>query len=165
MLVVAIALGVTACSSDKEERNPAPDFELEALRNQDYARGELVSLSQFEGQPVVLNFWYPSCPPCRLEIPHIEAAFQTHKADGVQFLGIQIPSFDTAEDGQVFIDEQGVTYPVLIDPDLKVGLAYRLIVPPHTVFIDKDHEIARAWTGVLTTEKIQELLQEHGLIQ
>ena len=146
----------------------APEFELEALEGGRYARGDQVSLSDFEGQPVVINFWYPSCGPCRLEMPHLQESSERRKADGIQFIGVQSLTFlDTPEDGQEFIDEIGVTYPVLIDPDGSVFFDYkanRLNTPPYTVFLGKSHEVLRTWDGTLTVDKMDELFQEHGLL-
>ena len=81
-------------AADGEEREAAPGFELEVFGNESYAKGEVVKLSDFEGTPVVVNFWYPSCPPCRLEMPDFEAASKKHRGD-VEFIGIQLLGLET----------------------------------------------------------------------
>ena len=91
MLAACTTSGVPAGRGDEA----APDFELEVFGNENYEKGEVVRLSQHSGQPVVINFWYPSCPPCRLEMPDLEATWQKHRDDGLQFIGIQSLSLDT----------------------------------------------------------------------
>ena len=165
ILVVVVGLAITSLLSVKDERtNPAPDFDLEVFANENHAKGEVVSLSQFKGRPVVLNFWYPSCAPCALEMPDLEATFKNHKADGLQFIGVMFLGLDTPEAGQEFIDETGITY--AIGPDSgDIVLDYVVIGFPTTVFLNEKHEIVRSWVGLLTAEKIEELLKEHALVQ
>ena len=147
--------GISARSADA-----APDFELEVFGNANHARGELVRLSQFEGHPVVINFWYPSCPPCRLEMPHIEQAFNEHNAVGVEFIGVELLGLDSAQDGQEFVDEFGLTFALGPDTDGSIVVAYEVPNFPTTVFLDRNHEVVRSWTGALTKEKIDEIVQE-----
>ena len=142
-----------------EEREAAPGFELEVFGNESYSKGEVVKLSDFAGMPVVINFWYPSCPPCRLEMPDFEAASRKHKGD-VGFIGIQLLGLDSVEDGQEFIDEFGITYAIGPDADGSIVLDYNVLGFPTTVFLDSEHNIARNWSGVLNAEKLDELIQE-----
>ncbi len=141
------------------DREAAPGFELEAFGNESYDRGEIVRLSDFEGAPVVINFWYPSCPPCRLEMPDFEAASRKHRGD-VAFIGVQLLGLDSVQDGQDFIDEFGITYAVGPDADGSIVIDYNVIGFPTTVFLDRDHNIAKSWAGVLNAEKLDELIQE-----
>ena len=120
----------------------------------------MVALSQFLGQPVVINFWFPSCPPCRAEMPDLQKSFSEHRADGVQFIGVQLLGLDTTEDGQEFIDELGVTYAVGPDENGQILRDYEVTVFPTTVFLDRDHRIVTKWGGILTAGKLDELVQE-----
>ena len=157
LLLAACSAGVQTTKVGDFE--VAPDFEVEAFGNINYEPGELVSVSGFEGKPVVMNFWYPSCPPCRLEMPDLEATFNKHKKDGVEFLGVQSLILDTVEDGQEFIDEFGITYAVGPDADGSVLIDYGIVNFPSTVFLDKNHEIVRVWAGILTAEKLDEIIE------
>jgi len=157
LLLAACSAGVQTTKVGDFE--VAPDFEVEAFGNINYEPGELVSISGFEGKPVVVNFWYPSCPPCRLEMPDFEATFNKHKDDGVEFLGVQSLILDTVEDGQEFIDEFGITYAVGPDADGSVLIDYGIVNFPSTVFLDKNHEIVRVWAGILTAEKLDEIIE------
>jgi peroxiredoxin len=163
-IVALSALLLAACSAGVQttkvgDFEVAPDFEIEAFENINFQKGELVSVSGFEGKPVVVNFWYPSCPPCRLEMPDLEATFNKHKDDGVEFLGVQSLILDTVEDGQEFIDEFGITYAIGPDTDGSVLIDYGIVNFPSTVFLDKNHEIVRVWAGILTAEKLDEIIE------
>ena len=141
---------------------PVTDFELMVLGNGEYVRGDLVRLSQFRGQPMVVNFWFPSCPPCRAEMPDLERSFQSHKSDGVAFIGVQLLGLDSAEDGQAFIDEIGISYPVGPDEDSDVTRDddYEVTSFPTTFFLDRDHTVIRKHGGILTPEQMEESIQE-----
>ena len=138
--------------------NAAPEFALEVFANENYASGEIVSLSDFEGQPVIVNFWYPSCPPCRLEMPDLEATFQKYKDDGLQLIGVMALVLDSAEEGQEFIDDFGITYAVGPDAVNQILIDYKVSAYPTSVFLDRNHEIVRTWAGVLTEDKLEELV-------
>jgi peroxiredoxin len=138
----------------------AADFELVLFGNKNHAEGEVLRLSDLVGQPVVLNFWFPSCPPCRAEMPDIEAAFQRHKSDGVRFVGVTNMGLDTAQDARDFIAEISVTYSVGPDTDASIMRAYGVSGFPATVFLDAEQNLVRKWTGILNEEKLEELIQE-----
>ncbi len=177
-LLLALFLAVVACASEEsptsqsgqedavgdETLEQAPDFELVLFGNNDHQPGETIRLSQFEGQPVVLNFWFPSCPPCVAEMPDFETAYQKFKGDGVQFIGVQLVGLDSVEDGQKFVNKLGVNYNLGAD---KIGdkmggivMDYSISGFPTTVFIDKDGNIQRRWSGALDLEKLEELIQD-----
>ena len=119
----------------------APDFEIELFENANHERGEVLRLSDLTGKPVVLNFWYPSCPPCRAEMPDLEQAFQDHRDEGVEFIGVEELILDTVEDGQDFVTEIGVTYALGADVEGDLIKEYGITGFPTTVFIDRDQQI------------------------
>lgn len=143
-----------------ESLDEAPDFELILFKNALHEAGERLRLSELKGQPVVINFWFPSCPPCRAEMPDLERVFQSHRSDGVEFVGVQLLGLDSAQDGQDFVEEVGVSFAIGPDEDGSILRAYEIRGFPSTVFIDRDLKIVRAWTGPLNEEKLEELLQE-----
>ena len=138
----------------------APDFELVFFGNENHHKGELLRLSQLEGHPVVINFWFPSCPPCRAEMPDLENTFKSHRAEGVEYIGVQLLGLDSAEGGQRFIDELGISYAVGPDENGDIIRAYKVTSFPTTVFLSADHKIVRKWAGILNAEKLEELVQE-----
>ena len=143
-----------------DEDEAMEDFELVVFGTENYTKGEVIRLSQYLGQPVVVNFWFPSCPPCRAEMPDFEKTFQNHKADGVVFIGVMLLGLDTAADGQAFVDEVGVTYALGPDEGSDITRGYDITSFPTTFFLDKDHKKVRKWGGSLTGKKMEELVQE-----
>lgn len=151
---------ITACSFQMSSKNLAPDFGIELFGNSTNEKGQIVRLSDFEGQPIVLNFWYPSCAPCRLEMPHFEKAVKNPNNHRVKFLAVQVPSFDSPEEGQAFVDELGLTFSTGFVTEPQVIAKYKLIGWPSTVFINDKREIVRTWGGALNVEKLDILIQE-----
>ncbi len=158
-LVAGVSVLVVACAGGISEGEPAPDFELALFGNPNNTEGQMVKLSDFKGQPVVVNFWYPSCGPCRLEVPHLEEASRNHKGD-VKFLAAQVSGFDSAEEGQAFVDELGLTFSIGFAEDPQIVADYKIIGFPSSVFLNQRHEIVRTWGGALNLEKLEELIQE-----
>ena len=121
------------------EVDDAPDFEMQTFD------GESLRLSDLEGKVVVLNFWASWCPPCRWEMPSFESIYQEYKDEGVVFVGVAMS--DTLEDAQGFADEAGVTYPIGLDTDNQIAIAYRVMSLPTTFFIDKEGKVQRRLTS------------------
>jgi cytochrome c biogenesis protein CcmG/thiol:disulfide interchange protein DsbE len=159
----AAVLAASSSGGAARSADAAPDFELALFETENYAKGEVLRLSDLVGKPVVLNNWFPSCPPCVAEIPDLEAAFQAHKGE-VEFIGVQNMGLDTAEDGQAFINEMGVTYAIGPDNnpnnDGDIFISYKVTGFPTTLFLNRDQEIVRKWTGLLNAEKLEEFVQE-----
>ena len=136
----------------------APDFELTLFNTELHEAGEILRLSDLKGQPVVINFWFPSCPPCRAEMPDLEKVFQAHRKDGVHFVGVQLLGLDSAQDGQEFVEEVGVNFAIGPDEDGSIIRKYEIPGFPSTVFVDRDFKIVREYTGGLNEEILEELV-------
>jgi len=107
----------------------------------------------FLGQPIVVNFWFAGCPPCRLEAEDLEALHQDFQADGVQFIGVNI--LDGPETARTFADEFGVTYPSLMDANSGlVRLSFAGEASPNavptTLVLDRQHRVAARVNGLIT---------------
>ena len=130
---------------------PAPDFTLKTLD------GQQVSLSQFRGQPVLINFWASWCPPCRLEMPDLVRAYEAHQADGFVILAINLTFQDSLPEAQRFVDEFNMSFPVLLDETGEVTTnVYRLFGLPTSVFVDRSGMITHIQVGPMTGEQIEE---------
>jgi peroxiredoxin len=112
----------------------APDFTLQTLD------GKTVSLSDYRGQPVVINFWASWCNPCREEFPMFRQQLADHRGKFV-LLGIDYHN-DIASDAKKFAKSQRATWPTLADSDNAVALAYGVRPVPQTFFIKRDGTIA-----------------------
>ena len=159
-LFIACTGGSTDIIAAEPSGKLAPDFELTLFETPNHPKGETINLSQFRGQPVVVNFWFPSCPPCVAEMPDLEAAFQEHKGNELEFIGIQLVGLDTADDGQEFVDMVGVTYALGADDTGDIVKAYKIPGFPSTVFIDEDQRIVRTWTGLLDAGTLDGLIED-----
>ena len=135
--------------------SPAPDFALTALD------GGEVSLSQFRGQPVLINFWASWCLPCRLEMPDLVRIYEANQTKGFVLLGINLTSQDALPDVKSFAEEFKMTFPVLLDETGEVANnLYRLRALPMSVFVDRSGTIIRIHIGAMTGAQIDEFVAE-----
>jgi cytochrome c biogenesis protein CcmG/thiol:disulfide interchange protein DsbE len=107
---------------------PAPAFTLAALDS-----GQRVTLEQFKGRPVVINFWASWCGPCKMEHPVLEWG-QREFGDQAQFLGIVFE--DTEDNARQFLNQYGMSFPQLLDARSTVAVDYGVAGVPETYFID-----------------------------
>lgn len=120
--------------------------------------GKKISLDDFRGKAVFLNFWASWCPPCRAEARDLEAAWQRFKDSDVVFLGIDIQ--DTEEDARAFLREFNITYPNGRDLAGKVAVDYGVWGIPETFFLDPQGRITYKHVGSLGTPLIVAKLDE-----
>lgn len=125
----------------------APAFELEGLRDPQ----RTVSLADFRGRPVVVNFFASWCAPCRREMPALESVYQQVKGD-VAFVGID--NQDIRSDALALLEETDVSYPAGFDPDGKVAQAFGIYGMPTTVFVSADGDMLERVTGEMTEERL-----------
>lgn len=134
----------------------APDFTLSLFD------GGQLTLSDLQGQVVVVNFWASWCIPCRDEAAVLEEAWQRYRDKGVVFVGIAY--LDTDKESKAFMEEFKVSYPSGPDLGTKIAPTYRLAGVPETFFVDKNGQIADLEIGPLTETRlvsaIETLLQE-----
>jgi thiol-disulfide isomerase/thioredoxin len=116
-------------------------------------------LAELAGQPVVVNFWFPSCPPCRAEMPDLQEAYTEFKDQGVQFVGIQQLGIDSKAAAISFLEEVGVEYPNIPDENAAIQLEYKILSYPTTLFLDRNHDIAKKWNGLIKKEDLREQIE------
>ena len=151
-----LALSLASCIGTGKALEQAPDFEVTLFD------GSSFRLSDQIGQrSVVLNFWFPSCPPCRAEMPDFEDSWQQLKDEDVLFLGLFVPQgFDSEQDARDFVQELGLTYQFATDNMAKITLEYRLAYFPTTIFIDKAGRLFRSEISTLDAEKITRIVRD-----
>ena len=128
----------------------APDFDLETLD------GGRFRLSDWRGQPVLLNFWASWCGPCRREVPALIRALDEHRATGLTIVGINIE--ESSSVAQNFVSEFGMEYAIPLDYDGAVFRAYGgggPNGPPRSFFINPDGVIVRIWAGQAPDEIVE----------
>jgi len=128
----------------------APDFTLQTLE------GRKVKLSDYRGQVVLLNTWATWCPPCRAEMPILEAYYREHKEDG--FVVLAVNSQESAGAVATFIQAESFTFPVLLDLEGVVMDEYRVQGLPTSFFIDREGVLREVWSGQLPPARLKELV-------
>ena len=110
-------------------KSPAPDFTLPAVG------GKSLSLSQYKGQVVMINFWATWCGPCRQEMPLLDAMYKKYKAMGFTLIGVNVePDSKAAAE---FLKKLPVSFPVAFDAESKVSQLYNVQGMPSTVIVDR----------------------------
>ena len=126
----------------------APELTLTDLE------GAPVSLADYEGQWVLVNNWATWCPPCRAEMPELNAYYEAHKDDG--FILIGISSGDTQAQIEAFVQEYGISFPMWQDPMSKSLNAFRMEYLPSSFVIDPSGTVRLAWTGAISLQTLEE---------
>jgi cytochrome c biogenesis protein CcmG/thiol:disulfide interchange protein DsbE len=132
----------------------APAFTLPDLR------GKPVSLASLRGRPVLVNFFATWCPPCRAELPALQALSLAHP-DCLQVVGVAESSGDAATIA-AFAGKRGVTYPLLQD-DGSAGVSYSVVTLPHSVLIDAEGRVAGTFDGMVSKSGVEEAV--HAIAQ
>ena len=145
----SVELGVVQPGSP-EPGGQAPDF---ALRDMDR---EIVRLSDFRGKPIVLNFFASWCVPCLVEMPLIQDAHLRAEAAGYVVLGIAVQ--DSRGALRSLSESMGLTFPMVLDGDNSVGIAYHVVGPPATFFIDENGKIISVVAGTIEAETLEQEL-------
>ena len=117
--------------------------------------GEEILLSDFEGRPMILNFWATWCGYCIREMPDFEEAFKEY-GDEVQFLIINTD--DGIGNGEKFIADKGYTFPTYYDLEYNAVMTYGISGIPRTIAIDKDGFIRYNRTGIVDSDALQSII-------
>ena len=137
---------------------PAPDFTLQT------SNGNSVSLSDFKGKAVLLNFWATWCVPCKKELPSMQKLYDAAKLDGVEVVAISIDR-DKKDRIQQYIKNYNLTFPVLLDPSQKVRKDYFIMGLPTSYLIGADGKLkgfisgAREWNSAASKKMFSTLVQ------
>lgn len=137
----------------------APDFTLETLD------GEPVTLSELRGKAVVVNLWASWCPPCRAEMPALQAAYEADRDRGLEILAIDMTYQDSESDAQRFAEDFGLSFPIPLDRDGTVARQYLMRALPSTFFVGPDGVIRKVVIGGPMSEAtirttVSEMLEE-----
>lgn len=147
-------------SPKEKEKIPAPDFTLVDQY------GNTHTLSDYRGKIVFLNFWATWCPPCRAEMPDIQALYEKYSQDetsDVVILGVAFPNVgsETDADGIAkFLEENGYTYPVVMDEGGTLQLPYYITAFPTTFMIGTDGSVLGYIPGSMTREIMEDVIHQ-----
>jgi thiol-disulfide isomerase/thioredoxin len=134
--VIATGLLATVpASAGSSASGPAPQFTLDS-RN-----GPRISLAQYKGQVVMLNFWASWCGPCRQEMPLLENIYKKYNKMGFTLIGVNVEPDSKDAEGFLKGLQVPVSFPVIYDKDSTVSKAYDVQGMPSTVIIDRKGNI------------------------
>ena len=160
-----LALAVLACSKPTPEPRPeareaaalqgqpAPSFKLPTLDK------KTIALNDLRGRPVALNFWTTSCTGCKEEMAGLQTAYETYGKAGLALLAINVQ--ETSEEVSAYVEENNLTFPILMDNKAKVSNQYRVADFPTTYLIDRKGQITAVHVGKLSGADIDRLLSAH----
>jgi peroxiredoxin len=139
----------------------APNFKLRNIK------GNYESLDSYRGGVVVLNFWATWCAPCRIEMPSFEKLYRRYRSEGVTVLAITL---DKNSENKIksFVDEYGLSFPILLDEKGQVERLYPSMTIPFTYIIDRQGRIvarvdgAKNWESSETFEAVEYLLKNRN---
>ena len=147
-------MGVVSPKSEK----PAPGFTLET------PTGNSVSLSDYKGKAILLNFWATWCIPCKKELPSMQKLYNYLKKDGIEVIAISIDR-DKKERVKQYIKDYNLTFPVLLDPNQKVRKDYFIMGLPTSYLIGGDGKLKgfvsgeRVWDSAASKKMFSTLVQ------
>ena len=140
-----------AVSETEEQPSLAPDFTVYDLE------GNAHKLSDFQGKPVLLNFWASWCGPCQMEMPDFQDFYEKF-GEEVHFVIVNLTDGqqETVESASAFIAEKGYTFPVYYDTDIDAAMKYGVSAVPVSYFIDAEGYFVAWAQGALSADMLQQ---------
>ena len=135
--------------------NTAPDLRLANLE------GKEVRLGDLRGQPVLVNFWAVWCGFCRVELPEMQAVYEAYNDKGFVILAVDVQEEKPLV--QDFVNELGLTFPVLLDTKGEVTRSYRVRGLPTSYFVDPNGVIVGVQVGPIDEAWMKEHLAQVGV--
>jgi thiol-disulfide isomerase/thioredoxin len=133
LAAIAAALAIALPALAGSAAGPAPPFSLASRSGGD------VSLAQYKGQVVMLNFWASWCGPCRQEMPLLESIYRKYNRMGFVLLGVNVePDSQAANE---WLKQTPVSFPILYDKDSRVSKLYDVAGMPSTAIIDRSGKL------------------------
>lgn len=126
---------------------PMPDLALKDLS------GNLVRISDYAGQPLLINAWATWCPPCKAEMPLLNEYYLQHKAEG--FVILAVNAGETHTQVSQFISQAGFSFPVLLDADSAALSQLGVFSFPTSIVVGRDGNVKKIHVGLITPETIR----------
>ena len=159
-LITQLLTPASQANADPLIGHPAPTFSLTLLGSQGSV--QTLSLAQFRGKPIVVNFWASWCDPCKEEAPLLETTWKQMQAQSkdVVFLGIDFQ--ETSNNALSFLQTYTITYPLVLDTHGTISNKYYINSLPDTVFINRNgvvvSKVSQQITSQLLTRNLQSIM-------
>lgn len=125
-----------------KQGDPLPHFSAPSL-----TENSPVALTEYEGQVLLVNLWATWCVPCRTETPYLQSLYETYREDGLRIVGISVDPSGALDEVEGFVDEMGVTYDILLDPDGRSEAVFRARGLPNSILVDRAGTVSFSWLG------------------
>jgi cytochrome c biogenesis protein CcmG, thiol:disulfide interchange protein DsbE len=145
--VIAAVLLLAACRPDTEAYRPLAAGDAAPIYGARVLDGDSVDLAHLRGGPVLLNIWATWCPPCRDEMPELQALHDAYADRGLRVVGVSVDARGAESAVREFVRDFGVTFMILHDPAERVSRQFRTTGVPETFLIDAHGRIAHRWIG------------------
>ena len=126
---------------------PLGDFSLKDIH------GQTVRMSDHQGKAILVNAWATWCPPCKAEMPDLNAYFQSHQADGFMLLAVN--AGDPASDAAAFASQKGLAFPVLLDPNTNLLNSLGIHSFPTSILVGTDGVVKSIHVGMFTPQALE----------
>jgi peroxiredoxin len=152
--------GSAAPSEAPKSSGGAPDFTLPTLD------GKNVSLSDYAGKVVLIDFWSTTCDPCLVEMPHIVSLYEKHKDKGFIVLAVSLDGPETRSQVSSIVHDKKMSFPVLLDEETSVVARYNPKKDmPFSVLIDKNGSIVKKMSGYNPGDEVKLAAEVEKLLQ
>ena len=157
IFIAMLAFGMKNAAVDRPD-DTAPDFEMQFFNGYEWENQPTASLSDYEGRPVVLNFWASWCVECRIKADLLENTWQDYRDAGVVFLGVAY--IDVEPRSLEYLEEFNITYPNAPDLRSEISSKYDITGVPETFFIDQAGEVVHIQLGPVNETMLTGLLDQ-----
>ncbi len=137
-----------------DQTNTAADFTVID------ANDNSITLSDYFGKPIIINFWATWCGPCKMELPAFDAAYQEY-GDQITFLMVNLTDGyrDTISGVKDFVEQNAYSFPVYFDTQYEASTAYRASSIPLTIIIDSNGNVSQSHIGAMKEETLKQYIE------
>jgi len=118
----------------------------------------VINTYQLRGTPVIINFWATWCGPCRVEMPILQEVYDEFADDNLTVIAVNLGESHSMV--QRWVQEQGLTYEILIDNERQIEMLYNLLAPPSTYIVDHEGVITDIFYGPVTADSLRQAISQ-----